>query len=67
MVKKNREFHDNERENINGESIGGAALIRGRRLLTFLSQRRRLFEGGAYITESFMITGEKISESIGGG
>ena len=28
--------------------IGGAALIRGRRLLTFLSQMRRLFEGGAY-------------------
>ena len=27
---------------------GGAALIRGRRLLTFLSQMRRLFEGGAY-------------------
>ena len=27
--------------------IGGAALIRGRRLLTFLSQMRRLFEGGA--------------------
>ena len=25
-----------------------AALIRGRRLLTFLSQLRRLFEGGAY-------------------
>ena len=28
--------------------IGGAALIRGRRLLTFLFQMRRLFEGGAY-------------------
>ena len=26
----------------------GAALIRGRRLLIFLSQMRRLFEGGAY-------------------
>ena len=26
----------------------GAALIRGRRLLTFLSQMRCLFEGGAY-------------------
>ena len=33
---------------ISGESIGGAELIRGRRLLTFLSQMRRLFEGGAY-------------------
>ena len=30
------------------ESIGGAALIRGWRLLTFLSQMRSLFEGGAY-------------------
>ena len=28
--------------------IEGAALIRGRRLLTFLPQMRRLFEGGAY-------------------
>ena len=31
---KNREFHDNESENISGESIGGGI--------------RRLFEGGAY-------------------
>ena len=37
---------DNENENIRGESIEGAALIQGRRLLTFLSQMRRLFEGG---------------------
>ena len=28
--------------------IGAAALIRGRRLLTFLCQMRRLIEGGAY-------------------
>ena len=27
--KKTREFQDNESENISGESIGGAALIRG--------------------------------------
>ena len=81
-MKKAREFHDNESENISGESklpcrcgtiynvqsilnlfygvflvirnsldkrrIRGAALIRGRRLLTFLSQMRRLIEGGAY-------------------
>ena len=47
-MKKTREFHDNESENISGESIRVAALIRGRRLLTFLSQMRRLFEGGAY-------------------
>ena len=75
-MKKPREFHDNESENIsypvnlsvesellcrcgtncNVQSvlklfykrrIGGAALIRGRRLLIFLSQMRRLFEGGA--------------------
>ena len=39
-VRKTREFHDNESENISSESMGGAALIRGRRLLTFLSQMR---------------------------
>ena len=49
--KKNREFHDNKSENISGESIGGVALIRGRRLLTFLSEMRRLFEGGAYLSK----------------
>ena len=27
-MKKTREFHDNKSENISGESIGGAALIR---------------------------------------
>ena len=54
-MKKRGEFHDNESENISGESIGGAALIRGRRLLTFfprcgaysraaLNRGRRLFE-----------------------
>ena len=32
----------------NKRHIGGAALIRGRHLLTFMSQMRRLFEGGAY-------------------
>ena len=31
-----------------GGSIRDAALIWGPRLLTFLSQMRRLFEGGAY-------------------
>ena len=36
------------RNSSNKRRIGGAALIRGRRLLTFLSQMRRLFEGGAY-------------------
>ena len=46
--KKTREFHDNESENISGDSIGGEALIRGRRLLTFLAEMWRLFEGGAY-------------------
>ena len=43
--KKKRESHDNESS---GESIWGAALIRGRGFSTFLSQMRRLFEGGAY-------------------
>ena len=46
MVKKNPEFHDNECENISGESIGDAGLIRGWCLLTFLSRMPRLFEGG---------------------
>ena len=36
------------RNSSNKRRIGGAALIRGRRLLTFLSQMRRLFEGGPY-------------------
>ena len=36
------------RNSSNKRGIGGAALIRGRRLLTFLSQMRRLIEGGAY-------------------
>ena len=48
MVQKTREFHGKESENIIGESIGGAGLIRGQRLLTFLSQMRRLIEGDAY-------------------
>ena len=43
-------FYDNESENIRGESIGGAALILGRRSLTFLSHMGRLFEGGAYLS-----------------
>ena len=51
MKKEPREFHDNESENISGESIEGAALIRGRRSLTFLSQMRRLFEGGACLSK----------------
>ena len=77
--KRYREFHDNESENISGESellcrcgtiynvqsilklfflvilnssnkrrIGGAALIRGWHLLSFLFQMWRLIEGGAY-------------------
>ena len=50
-MKKTRKFHNRESENINGESIGGAALIQGRRLLTVLSQMRRLFEGGAYSSQ----------------
>ena len=32
-------YDDNESENISGESIGGAALVRGRRLLGSLSNR----------------------------
>ena len=33
---------------MSGESIRGAVLIQGPRLLIFLSQMRCLFEGGAY-------------------
>ncbi len=36
------------RNSSNKRRIQSAALIRGRRLLIFLSQMRRLFEGGAY-------------------
>ena len=36
---------------------GGAALIRGRRLLTFLSQMRRLFNGGAYSSKYGIVNG----------
>ena len=43
------------RNSSNKRSIGGAALIRGRRLLTFLSQMRRLFEGGAYSSKYGMV------------
>ena len=39
-MKKTREFHYNESENISGESMGGAALIQGWRLIDA--------EGGAY-------------------
>ncbi len=37
-----------KRNSLNKHRIWTAALIRGRRLLAFLSQMRRLFEGGAY-------------------
>ncbi len=37
-----------KRNSLNKRRIGTAALIRGRRLLSFLSQMRRLFGGGAY-------------------
>ena len=53
----------------NKRRIGGAALIRWRRLLTFLSQMRRLFEGGAYSSKllvfsvtQFKIDGNKKSK-----
>ena len=40
-----------ESENESGESIRGAVLIQGRRLLIFLSQMRCLFEGGTYASK----------------
>ena len=42
------------RNSSNNRRIGGAALIRGRRLFTFLFQMRRLFEGGAYSSKYSM-------------
>ena len=44
MQWKNQEFHDNENENISGESIGGAALINFFSPDAELIQGRRLFE-----------------------
>ena len=43
-VKKTREFHDNDSENISGESIGGAALINLFVPDAALIRGRRLFE-----------------------
>ena len=40
------------RNSSNKRRIEDAALIRGWRFLTFLSQMRRLFEGGAYSSKS---------------
>ena len=59
-MKKAREFHDNRSENINGESIGGAALnffvpdaalIRGQRFI----------EGGAY-SSKYSISHKEIAD-----
>jgi len=44
------------RNSSNKRRIGGAALIPGRHLLTFLSQMRRLIEGGAYSSKYGMQT-----------
>ena len=46
--KKTWEFHDNESENISGESIEGAALINIFVPDAALIRGRRLIEGGAY-------------------
>ena len=43
-------------KNVSGESIGGAALIRGRRLLIFLSQMQRLIKGVAYSSKYGILT-----------
>ena len=43
------------RNSSNKRRIGGAALIRGRRLLTFLCQMRRLIEGGAYSSKYLIL------------
>ena len=48
MVKKTREFHDNESENISGESIGVAALINFFVPDAAFIRGRRLIEGCAY-------------------
>ncbi len=38
-----------KRNSSNKRRVGTAALIRGRRLITFLAQMRRLVEGGTYM------------------
>ena len=64
-VKKTRAFHNNENENISGQSIGGAALIRGRRLLTFLFQMQRLLSRDIPVSRGslFDLTGYTLSLS----
>ena len=52
------------RNSSNKRRIGGAALIRGRRLLTFLSQMRRLFEGGAYSSKYGISVDDGFSHEI---
>ena len=47
-VKKTREFHDKESENISGESVGGAPLITFFVPDAALIRGRRLIEGDAY-------------------
>ena len=47
-MKKTREFHDNNSENISGETTGGAALINFFVPDAALIRERRLIEGGAY-------------------
>ena len=63
--KKAREFHDNESENISGESIEGAALIN---IFFFpdavLIRGRRLIEGGAYSSKYGIAIGFKESKCL---
>ena len=54
------------RNSSNKRRIGGAALIRGRRSLTFLSQMRRLIEGGAYSSKYGSVR-SRISLGFAGG
>ena len=48
--KKNREFHDNESENISGESIGGVALIN-----FFVPLMQCSIEGGTYSSNKVLL------------
>ena len=55
-MKKTREFHDNESENISGESIGGAALINLFVPDAALIRGQRLLEGGTYSSKYGTLT-----------
>ena len=63
-MKKAWEFHDNESENISGESIEGAALINIFVPDAALIRGRRLIERGAYSSKYGIAIGFKESKCL---